>query len=189
MRLNWTAAALAVAIFTAPAVAIAEPSSSQPGASSAPSQDSAPASPEAKALVKRLFAAIHIDELMKTVMHNLIPMEADQLTRENPELTADQKAAIVSVVEQATDEWTPTYFDRMTSVYANTFSVEELKAMIDFYESPMGQSITTKTATLAPAATQIAEQLMPQYQALVTKHLCERLDCRKLKTPAQLRPS
>jgi uncharacterized protein len=171
-------AALAVAFAAAPAAGWSDPAT-PPAAATQPAP-----SPEAEALVKRLFVASHVDLLVHTLIHNLIPVELNQLSEAN-DLTPEQKKDVASAVQDAADEWTPTYFGQMISVYERTFTIEELKATVEFYESPIGQSVVRKSAMLAPAATQIMQQDLPQFRALITKHLCERLDCRKLKTPTK----
>jgi len=146
-------------------------------------------SPEAIALAKRFFVAAHLDATMHDLIKSLMPMEIDAMSKNIAPETPEQKAALIAAIEQAFDEWTPTYFDRVAIVYAQVFTLEELRAMVSFYESPIGQSITSKSAILAPVVTQEMKAQLPALTALMRKHLCERMDCRKLDSPARHAPA
>jgi uncharacterized protein len=148
-------------------------------------QNTVSPSPEAITLAKRFFVAAHLDAAMHNLIKSLMPMEIDAMSKNMAPKTPEQKAAIIAAAEQAFDEWTPTYFDRVATIYAQVFTLEELRAMVSFYESPIGQSITSKSASLAPVVTQEMQAQLPALTALMRKHLCERLDCRKLDSPAQ----
>lgn len=132
---------------------------------------------ENEALVRRYFAAIHFERTMDAVQAALLPVIAEQTAREHPSLTDQDRQMIADVVRQVMrDKIMPELIDRMVPVYAAAFTRDELKAMVAFYESPVGRSITDKAPGLAPKSAQAMRELMPTMSrevmtAIITK-LC-----------------
>jgi hypothetical protein len=164
-----------------------------PGVASSATPPPPPATAQADAdnvaLVKRYFAAVKLDQMMKGLMKSLVPVMVQEESRSMDQLTPEQAAAVTAATEDAAADWFPSYFDRMAQVYARVFTHEELQAMVNFYESPVGQSITAKSSTLTPIATQVMQEGLPEFKAAIAKRLCERLDCTKLRGRPQRSPS
>jgi len=164
-----------------------------PGLASSATPPSPPSTAQADAenvaLVERYFAAVKIDQMMKGLLKSLIPVMVEEESRSIDGLTPEQAAAVTSATEDAAADWFPSYFDRMAQVYARVFTHDELQAMVSFYESPVGQSITAKSSSLAPIATQVMQEGLPEFKAAIAKRLCERIDCTKLKGRLQRTPS
>lgn len=81
-------------------------------------------------------------------------------------LTADQQSQIGLVMSEAMNELRPRLEELMISSTAETFSVEELQALIGFYRSEHGAAIMTK---MQPLMTSVMGQLAPEMQALQAK--------------------
>ena len=146
-----------------------------------PPASAAPADADNVALVKRYFAAVKLDQRMRELMKSLVPVMVQEESGSIQGLTPEQTAAVTGATEDAAADWFPSYFDKMAQIYARIFTHDELQAMLTFYESPVGQSITAKSASLAPIATQVMQESLPEFKAAIAKRLCERLDCSKLK--------
>ena len=64
------------------------------------------------------------------------------LTQQNPEIAKETDLAVGKVLEEYKDR-TGELLDQFARVYAVRFTVEELKTIVAFYESPVGQKLAT----------------------------------------------
>ena len=78
-------------------------------------------------------------------------------------ITDDQKQRIGEVMSAAMNEMRPRMQELMVSGSAQTFSTDELQALIDFYGSEHGAAIMTK---MTPFMTNVMGQMAPEMQAL-----------------------
>ncbi len=60
---------------------------------------------------------------------------------------------------------------KMVPVYKKHFTQEEVKGLIEFYESPLGQSLTTKTPQIMMESMQIGQQWGMEIGAKVQQRL------------------
>lgn len=179
---NGLAAALAVGLIWLAAPAAAEPAPAPPAA--------ATASPQAVALVRRYLAAIHFERNMDSMQAAMLPVIVEQAERTHPNLTAEDQQMLVEVVRHVMREkMLPKMIDRMVPIYATTFTIPELQAMVNFYESPVGRSIADKTPTLAPKSAEVTRALMPEMMGEMLKELVARMcpggKCDAAKPPAK----
>jgi hypothetical protein len=162
--------------------AVASPSWSQPA--SPPAAVSPDAATAARFdLAKRYFAAIHYDQLVDSMMDKMLPAMMDQATKANPSLSDKERTVIIEATTDAGKAFNHDFGREAITVIADTFSEEELTAMVNFYESAVGQSIMRKTPTMIPRLTQMAVTHMPALQADIAKRVCAKLDCSKVKLP------
>jgi len=169
-----------------------------PAAAAPPVQPDRPAAqpapdPRAAALIRRYLAAIHFERMMDNMQASMLPLFAEQATREHPDLTAEDQQIIVDIVRRAMREkFTPMMIERMIPIYTETFTLPELEAMVAFYESPVGRSITDKAGTLAPKSAALTREMMPVLQAEVLRQVvaefCKRKGCPATPQP-KTRPS
>jgi hypothetical protein len=140
--------------------------------------------PRALALTKRYIAALHVDDSMKPMMQSMMGPMMDEQARAFPNMTDEQRKAVHETVEEfVAGDMMSVVIERMTPIYATTFSEEELQAMVDFYESPMGQSIIGKMPRMGPAMAQLMVEMMPEIRATMTRRLCEKLHCDAAPAP------
>ena len=163
------AAAAALALMTPLCVHAATPADRAPAAAAAPA-----ANPEAEALVRRYLAAVHFERTMDSMQAAMLPVIAAQTARSN-NLTADDQKMVVDIVRQVMrDKMMPKMIERMVPIYAQTFTLAELQAMVSFYESPTGRAITDKFPTLAPRSAAITRELMPEMMGEVMREIIAR---------------
>lgn len=84
----------------------------------------------------------------------------------NITLTDEQQSQIGQVMSDAMNDLRPRMEELMISSTAETFSVGELQALIDFYGSEHGANIMTK---MQPLMTRVMGQLGPDMQAMQAK--------------------
>jgi len=80
---------------------------------------------------------------------------------------ADKQAAFV--VEF--DATLPALYDKMVKVYAETYTKEDIKAMLAFYDSPVGKKITAKSGELAEKAQAAGVEWGQSLQTMMMKYM------------------
>jgi hypothetical protein len=78
------------------------------------------------------------------------------LTQDRPEIERDYDAMMSTIA----DAYTPYYnamVDGIATVYANTFSVDELRQLEAFYRQPVGQKFLEKSPALRQQSAQIGQ--------------------------------
>jgi len=142
-----------------------------------PATAAAAPDPAKVALVKRYFAAVHMDTMMSAMMKQMMPAMMQQIRTAHPEMTDDQAQGISDGVVDSMDAYMSKLAVIMTPAFADTFSTEELTKLDEFYESPVGQSILAKMPILMQKMTPAMMQMMPDMQADIMKHVCAKIDC------------
>ncbi len=71
----------------------------------------------------------------------------------------------------------PRLFDAIAPVYAEIFTTEELRALVDFYESDLGRSMMQKSYAAAPRMAEVMRTVMPDVMSDMVVVICERLEC------------
>jgi len=139
----------------------------------------APAAPDPVkiALVKRYFAAMHINQMMSSMMRQMGPAMLAQMRQMHPEVTDAQMSGVTDAMAETMDEYMPKMMDAMVPIYADTFTTEELTKLDEFYESPIGQSIVAKLPLATQKSIPVMVQMMPAMQADMMKRMCAKIDC------------
>jgi hypothetical protein len=131
-----------------------------------------------KAKVEELFATMHMERMMSQIM-DAVMAQVKQMTQTMPgseQLTDAQKKMIGKYQDKAialtTDVvgWKalePQY----VTLYASTYSEEEIDGILTFYKSPAGQAMLDKTPELTTGSMQIVQSrmvdLQPKLKALM----------------------
>ena len=175
----WTVAALSAALLMGGAPsAFAQP---------APTPDAAKVSPKSAELVRRLYKAAHIDTTMDSMMASMMPAITDAMTRRNPSITAEQKRLLNETVQEVMHDATPKILDRLIPAYAATFSDEELQAVVDFYESPLGSAVVRKMPLMAPKSAELMRQMLPEIETEMVTRVCAKVNCGAAPPPTPKR--
>ncbi|MGZ3305177.1 MAG: DUF2059 domain-containing protein [Asticcacaulis sp.] len=143
----------------------------------APAASATASTPAKVALVKRYFAAMHFDTMMSGLMRQMMPVMLAQTRKAHPEITDAQMQAVTDAASESMSAYMPKMVDAMVGVYADTFTEEELTRLVDFYESPTGQSIMAKTPQATQKMLPVMMQIMPEMQADMMKRMCAKVDC------------
>lgn len=121
------------------------------------------------ALTRRYITAMHMDESMKPMMLSMMDAMIKQQAQRYPKLTDEQRkrlaGAVMAAVEEAyNDGLMARIADKMAPGIATVYSVDELKALVTFYESPMGQGIIKKMPALGEISGRAVMELLPEMQ-------------------------
>ena len=127
------------------------------------------AAPATEQEVKQLLQIMQVNQIMDDTLQQLRPMldqqaiEMVQQTVKRKNLTPEEKKVANKIAEQLF-QYTRQIISRSNveqlyqKVYQDVFSQEEIQAQIQFYASPVGQSILKKTPQIATLSTQIMSQ-------------------------------
>lgn len=131
---------------------------------------------QAVALVRRYLTAIHFERTMDAMQDAMLPVITEQERRTHPNLTADDQQMLADITRRVMrDKILPKLIDQMVPIYAATFTTSELEALVNFYESPVGRSITDKVPALAPKSAEIMRALMPEMMSEMLKEITARM--------------
>ncbi len=136
---------------------------------------------ERQDLALRYFRIMHMDTQMKRVADMVSSIMVDQvLSEQSKGSDADKSKAseiVRSVLAESLGDIEPQYEQAASGVIATTFTTEELRALVNFYESPVGESIISKQSQLAAPLSQAMKALLPQMKSAMRRHLCEKIGC------------
>ena len=100
-------------------------------------------------------------------------------------MSEEQTRLFLKVSGEATTQYLNKMMDRSATVYAEVYTLDELKYMVSFYEDPRGKAMIEKMPLVMEKASQIAVSLMPEFQDDLMKRMCEVTDC---KAPKATKP-
>lgn len=69
------------------------------------------------------------------------------------------------------------FMEQIADLYARRFTAEELGAMVTFYESDLGRSISAKQVSLGIETGELMQPLMERYATELFTRLCSEIDC------------
>ena len=85
--------------------------------------------------------------------------------------------AVEETMSEMMQEYMPALFKAMAPVYADIFTLEELRALVAFYESDVGRSMVRKSYEAAPRIGVVAQTVLPPVLERAMDRLCDRLEC------------
>jgi hypothetical protein len=113
-------------------------------------------SPEAMKAARELVTTLKITDQYKALLPAILLGIKRTVTQDRPEIERDYDA-MGSAVEVVFTPHYNTMVDSITTIYANTFSVTELRQIEAFYRQPAGQKLLEKSGTLRDQAAQIGQ--------------------------------
>jgi len=117
-----------------------------------------PASPAAIAAAKEILAAKNAAAMYAAAVPNIVQQTKEALLQANLNYQKDLNEVAV-IVAQTLAGREKEIGDGMAQIYANEFTEQELKDLVTFYRSPLGQ----KLLTAEPRAIQFSMSFMNQW--------------------------
>lgn len=154
---------LALTIMAAPAVANAQ-TAGQPASQTEAAE---------RLVLANKFLALMQGDQMAASMRQMMSM----MTPANSNVPADERAMINEVTGEMVEIMLPRLFEAMAPVYADIFTLEELRALVAFYESDLGRSMVRKSFEASPRIAEAAMAVMPGVMSEMSDRLCDRLEC------------
>ena len=129
-----------------------------------------------RAKAEQLFMLLRMDTMMDQLMGG-VKKQVQQITGSMPgvdQATPEQKKQIADFQQRVMDTvnqkigWKALEPDFIT-LYAGTYTEEELDGIVTFYKSPVGQRMIEKTPELTAKSTQITQQKMTELQPVLSQ--------------------
>ena len=108
----------------------------------AAAQQPKPASPAAIAAAKEILAMKHAEAMYANAVPNLVHKTKDQLLQSNLNYQKDLNEVELIVAQKLAGR-EKEIADGMAAAYAQAFTEQELKDLVTFYKSPLGQKLLT----------------------------------------------
>ncbi|MGB8398920.1 DUF2059 domain-containing protein [Bradyrhizobium sp.] len=115
-------------------------------------------SPEAMAAARELVTTLKLSDQYKALLPVILLGLKPALTQDRPEIELDYDAMLPKIA----DAYTPYYntmVDSIATVYASTFSVDELRQIEAFYHQPAGQKLLEKSQAIRQQSLQIGQDI------------------------------
>lgn len=143
-------------------------------ASGACAADPAP-SAHSLELAQRYYDTIHFKAMLEAQARAMRPIAMDQAKAMG--LEGADAAAMADITDQVTREMYDALYARIVPMIAETYTDAELQSLIDFYGSPQGQVLVSKSSGFTGRFAGIMREAMPQVMANARKQICERFGC------------
>ncbi|TRL38136.1 DUF2059 domain-containing protein [Methylosinus sporium] len=108
------------------------------------------------AVAKELLVAMHMTDTAKQMLPALMEQIKSLLGTQNPKLEKDlaeisrrMQTKFIASLDELTDQ--------MAAIYADNFSVAELRDVLSFYKSPTGSKLAVKMGQLAKSGMEIGK--------------------------------
>jgi hypothetical protein len=117
-----------------------------------------PASPAALAAANEILAMKHASAIYQDAVPNIVQKTKDVLLQNNLNYQKDLNEVAVIVAQNLASR-TKEIGDGMAQIYANEFTEQELKDLVTFYKTPLGQ----KLLSTEPIAIQMSMSYMNKW--------------------------
>jgi hypothetical protein len=114
-------------------------------------------SPDAMAAARSLVTTMKLSDQYKALLPAILLTLKPALTQDRPEIERDYEALMPTMA----DAFTPYYtamVDAVATVYANNFTVDEMRQIDAFYSQPAGQKLLQKAPALAQQSNQVGQE-------------------------------
>jgi uncharacterized protein len=145
-------------ILSAASLALGLALSSAPAGAQQAAPPLKPASPAAIAAAKEILTMKNASAMYASAVPNIVQQTKDQLMQSNLNYQKDLNEVAVIVAQKLAGR-EKEIGDGMAQVYANEFTEQELKDLVTFYKSPLGQKLLVSE----PRAIQFSMSYMNQW--------------------------
>ena len=126
--------------------------------------------------IMRLLEVMNTEQMSESMFSSMIPALKQQVTSLVKDDTSKEKVdeAMGKLMEEVAEEMkamtSKLNSTEMVNIYDKHFSQEEIKNLIDFYESPTGKKLLEKTPEISnELMNAMMTQYMPEFQASLQK--------------------
>jgi hypothetical protein len=121
--------------------------------------------------VKYILEVTEFESVMDKTLEGFRPMMVDQIRRSSSKITPEIADHIANILTDEMNLMKPEFRVFIIDFYKKEFSGEEISALYEFYQSPIGSRVGRKMV-------KITELLIPQVQAFMTRHYAPRIQAR-----------
>ncbi|HEY7297135.1 MAG TPA: DUF2059 domain-containing protein [Xanthobacteraceae bacterium] len=127
------------------------------GSNLAVAQSPAPPNPESMTAARELLAASRMDTLVRSMLPSILQNLRPAFVQGRPKQFVDAFDAMTPVLVEAFGSRIGEMGDQVATVYAQTFSVDEMHQLTAFYRSPVGQKLLEKMPGIVQQTTAIGQ--------------------------------
>lgn len=109
---------------------------------------------ESEALVREMLAETGEVDVMMRAMDDMMPLIEGNIRANYPDLSSRQYAQITQVYRDEFANARNDFEAALVTVYASEFTTDELRQLVGFYQSPLGQRFTQALPRIQAAASQ-----------------------------------
>jgi uncharacterized protein len=115
-------------------------------------------SPDAMTAARSLVTTLKLSDQYKALLPGVLLGLRPALTQDRPEIERDYDAMMPMLVE-AFAPYYSAMVDGAATIYANNFTVAELRELEAFYRQPVGQKLLAKSQALAQQSAQVGQDV------------------------------
>jgi hypothetical protein len=131
-------------------------------------------SPAAIAAAKEILAMKHADQMYANAIPNIVARAKDELIQTNLNYQKDLGEVAVVIAQKLAGR-EQEIGDGMAKVYAGAFTEQELKDLVTFYKSPLGQKLLVTEPKAIQASMGFMNQWAQNFSAMVTGEFHEEM--------------
>jgi hypothetical protein len=131
-------------------------------------------SPESIAAAKELVATIKLGEQFKSLMPTIMTTLKPAIVQGRANVERDYDAMIPMLL-QSFQSRMDELSDAVVKVYASNFTTDDLRALIVFYKTPVGQKFLQKTPLLAQQTMAVGQQFGRSVASEIRTRMIEEL--------------
>jgi uncharacterized protein len=131
-------------------------------------------SPEAMTAARSLVTTMKLSDQYKALLPGVLLGLRPALTQDRPEIERDFDGMMPMMVE-AFSPYYATMVDNVATIYANNFTVAELREIETFYRQPIGQKLLDKSQVLAQQSAEVGQDASRKAAEDLRKRLTEAL--------------
>ena len=145
-------------------------------------QDAAPKIDDAKvAVATRILEETHAQDTMSKMVDLLIPTMIARLRQRSPNLTDDQTKIISDNLSEEMKASMPKMAAVQARVWAEHFSLDELKQIESFYQTPLGQKLIVENPKIAAEILPLGMAVGREAAQQAMEHIVEKLRSQGVK--------
>ncbi len=138
---------------------------------------------QALQLAHQILEATHSSAMADQMLSQMMDGMAGSLNQANPGRQAEVQAVLNDVVATEFRRATPDLIEQNAQAYADTFSLDELKQIVAFYQTPLGHTMADKQPALTRAQADVDNNFGRTFFERVGPRLDQALAARRLISP------
>jgi hypothetical protein len=132
--------------------------------------------PQRLALAQRYMVDVHSERLLRATLdetlRRALETEFRRMNAGIPVMPQSAQAETYQAAVASAHALEPRVHDRVARLLASEYTTQELQALVDFYETPVGRSIAEKSLDIPAAARRVTQDMGPQFLAEFKRRLC-----------------
>lgn len=132
-----------------------------------------PIDPQLKASIAKLLDIMHATALMQQIVATMVPQVRPKLVAALPPTAHREEIADAYFSEVTALLESQETLDRIAAVYASYFSLDDINAMIQFYQTPTGQHVLDAMPKVAAESQHVGADIVRENLSRILGELCK----------------